>query len=192
MQSIIWYSYVTIHMTTEFCLQHLCGLFDEFIVGVWISDLNIALWEYDSLVGINNFSVHWYDVLPCPSFLSSLFVLSLLNISILRSQNQSISAAHICALRLNEINWRWDVVNQIGAAHVLEEICKDDTLKAVICFWSKENHSSADYSSALFLCLTTNKKLEGNASKTVFEGGSADWLVVMSWYGESLGNNNEY
>lgn len=66
------------------------------------------------------------------------------------------------------------------------------TFKAVICFWSKENHSFADYSSALFLCLTTNKTLQGDASKTVFEGGSADWLVVMSLYGESLDNNNEY
>lgn len=85
------------------------------------------------------------------------------------------------------------MANQIGAAHVLEEeICKEGTLKAVICFWAKENHSSADYSSAFFLCLTTNKKLEGNASKTVFEGGGAGWLVVMSLYGESLGNNNEY
>jgi len=47
------------------------------------------------------------------------------------------------------------------------------TLKAVICFWSKDNHSFADYSSALFLCLTTNKTLEGNGKgeKTVFEGG---------------------
>jgi len=47
------------------------------------------------------------------------------------------------------------------------------TLKAVICFWSKDNYSFADYSSALFLCLTTNKTLEGNGKgeKTVFEGG---------------------
>jgi len=56
----------------------------------------------------------------------SLYVLSLLNISILRNQNQSISAAHICALRLNEINWRWDMANQIGAV-LEEEICEDDS-----------------------------------------------------------------
>lgn len=87
-------------------------------------------------------SVHRYDVLSCPSFLSSLFVLSLLNISILHTHNQSVPAAHICALRLNEIKWRWDMANQIGATHVLEDenVQMAQGLKAVICFWFKENH----------------------------------------------------
>lgn len=62
------------------------------------------------------------------------------------------------------------MANQIGAAHVLEEenVQMTQALKAVICFWFKDNHSLADYSSALFVCLTTNKTLKGNDSKTIF------------------------
>lgn len=62
------------------------------------------------------------------------------------------------------------MANQIGATHVLEDenVQMAQGLKAVICFWFKENHFFADYSSALFVCLTTNKTLKGNDSKTFF------------------------
>lgn len=58
------------------------------------------------------------------------------------------------------------MANQIGATHVLEEenVQMTQALKAVICFWFKDNHFLADYSSALFVCLTTNKTLKDSKS----------------------------